>query len=80
VIRFIEYLYLLAAIGASAYLAAHFKHLPLSNKVFLAVVIILCAFMFSFRRRQRQALEKIDSRDSSAAEQEGGAEAEDTVK
>jgi uncharacterized membrane protein len=78
VIRYIEYLYLMAAIGASAYLAARFKNLPLANKVFLAVVIILCAFMFSFRRRQRRVLEKMESRDSSQAVTEG--DSEDIVK
>lgn len=60
-IRLVEYLYLAAAIGGSIYLSLNFKDLPTANKVFLAFMILLCAFMFSFRRKQRQNMEALES-------------------
>jgi hypothetical protein len=67
--RFLEYLYLLVAVGVSAYFAWNFKTMPLGNKIFLALVIVLCAFMFSFRRKQRQVLEDFEERERKKAEE-----------
>jgi hypothetical protein len=69
-LRYIEYLYLVGAIVAAGYLAMQFKELPVANKAFLAFVVLLCAFMFSFRRKQRQVLEEMDARNAEKRRQE----------
>jgi hypothetical protein len=58
--RYLEYAYLLAAIAIAVFMAVTFKELPTSNKVMLALGGMLCAFMFSFRRKQRIMLEEYD--------------------
>jgi hypothetical protein len=68
--RLLEYLYLVGAIVAAGYLALQFKELPTANKAFLGFVVLLCAFMFSFRRKQRQMLEDMDARNAEKRAQE----------
>ncbi|MFN8393170.1 MAG: hypothetical protein U0176_00700 [Bacteroidia bacterium] len=60
--RALEYMYLVGALVIGTYMAIKFDTLPLPNKVFLSLAMIVFAFMFSFRRKQRQILEDIDRR------------------
>lgn len=76
--RILEYLYLVVAMGVAAYLAANFKSLPLTNKIFLALVVVLCAFMFSFRRKQRQVLEEMDAKRSQQPQEDAPQSTDDT--
>lgn len=72
-IRYVEYLYLAAAIGVSAYFAANFKTLPTGRMVFLGFIVLLAGFMYSFRRKQRQMLDELDARDAAEAAQKDDA-------
>lgn len=69
-IRYIEYLYLAAAVGVSGYFAANFKTLPTSRMIFLGFVVLLAGFMYSFRRKQRQMLDELDARDAREAQKD----------
>ena len=69
-IRYIEYLYLAAAVGVSGYFAVNFKTLPTGRMVFLGFVVLLAGFMYSFRRKQRQMLEELDARGAAEAEKQ----------
>ncbi|MEY3442065.1 MAG: hypothetical protein RLZZ519_346 [Bacteroidota bacterium] len=66
-IRYIEYLYLAAAVAVSAYFAVNFKTLPTGRMVFLGFVVLLAGFMYSFRRKQRQMIDELDARDAEEA-------------
>ncbi len=52
-----EYLYLIAAGVLAAFLASRFRELETAGVVLLCVAIGICAFMYSFRRKQRRAAE-----------------------
>jgi hypothetical protein len=64
--RYLEYVYLVAGVGITVFMAIHFKDLELGNKILLSFGAILSSFMFSFRRKQRQMLEELDARDAQA--------------
>jgi 4-hydroxybenzoate polyprenyltransferase len=70
VIRYLEYVYLVAAVGLTVFLALSFQTMPTANKVLFGFGIALCAFMFSFRRKQRQVMEDIDRQEDEAEENE----------
>jgi hypothetical protein len=60
--RYVEYAYLVAAIGIGAFMVMSFKDLETSNKVMLSFAVMLCAFMYTFRRKQRLLLDEMDAR------------------
>jgi Flp pilus assembly protein TadB len=62
-----EYMYLIAAAVLAAFLASKFKELETAGIVLLCVAIGICAFMYSFRRKQRKAAEQRE-RDQSKGE------------
>jgi K+ transporter len=61
--RYLEYAYLVAAVGISGFMALNFAELPTGSKIMLSLGGILCAFMYSFRRKQRQMLEEMDRKE-----------------
>lgn len=67
----LEYMYLVGALVIGIYTAIKFDTLPLPNKIFLALAMVVFSFMFSFRRKQRKAVEEYDRR--RAEEDEGDA-------
>lgn len=69
-IRYLEYLYLCGTIAIGIFMALNFKEMPLGNKIVLSLGAMLCAFMYSFRRKQRQMMEDIDRRESDAQPEE----------
>lgn len=70
----LEYMYLVGALVIGSYMAIKFDTLPLPNKIFLGLAMIVFSFMFSFRRKQRKAVEEFDRRQ---AEQEDEGEGPD---
>lgn len=60
--RYLEYVYLLAAVGIAVFMAISFKDLPTTSRITLSFGAMICAFMYSFRRKQRQMLEEMDRR------------------
>ena len=73
--RYIEYLYLVFAIGLTGFMAVNFSELPTGNKLLFGLAIALCAFMFSFRRKQRQIMDQHERERIEKLEEE--AEADD---
>jgi uncharacterized membrane protein len=72
--RYLEYAYLLGTVAIAIFMAMNFKDLPTSSKVVLSLGAMLCAFMYSFRRKQRQMMEEMDRR---SAEEQADAEEAD---
>lgn len=68
--RYLEYAYLLGTVAIAIFLAVHFKDLPTTSKVVLSLGAMLCAFMYSFRRKQRQMMEEMDRREAEAEPEE----------
>ena len=55
--RYIEYVYLVIAIGLVGYLTTHYADFNNTNKIAFIIGIVLASFMFSFRRQQRLRME-----------------------
>jgi ABC-type transport system involved in cytochrome bd biosynthesis fused ATPase/permease subunit len=76
--RYLEYAYLLAAVAIVVFMALNFAELPTANKVMLSLGGMLCAFMYSFRRKQRTFMEELDrKRDADEAAADDNLESED---
>ena len=71
-IRYIEYLYLAFAVLLTGWLAFNFAELPTRNKIVFGLAIGLCAFMYSFRRKQRQVLDEAERERIKKLEEEAG--------
>lgn len=56
--RYLEYVYLLLALGVAAGLALQFGSLPVVVQGIMIFMVSLFAFLFSFRRQQRLFQEK----------------------
>lgn len=74
--RYLEYVYLLAGLGIAGTMAVEWKHLPTSAKIGLGLGCMLCAFMYSFRKKQREMMDELDRREEEEAAQ-GEGETED---
>lgn len=56
----------------TGFLAINFAELPTGNKVIFGLAIGLCAFMYSFRRKQRQVLDEVEKERLKKLEEEAG--------
>lgn len=56
--RYMEYIYLMIAVGLCVFLVSGFQDFSLSQKLMVFFAIALTAFMFSFRRKQRLIMER----------------------
>ena len=58
--RYVEYAYLVAMAGIAGFMVMEFKDLEIGGKVMMSFAVMLCAFMYTFRRKQRLMLEEMD--------------------
>ncbi|MCB9231199.1 MAG: hypothetical protein H6581_06035 [Bacteroidia bacterium] len=56
--KYIEYIYLAAAVVLVVILATGFANFKDVQIIMILVSVVVTSFMFSFRRRQRKAMEK----------------------
>ena len=70
--RYLEYVYLLCGLGLAIYLGMNLSNMEIGAKIGFSVAAMLCSFMYTFRRKQRQMMEKMDEeeRDAPADSQE----------
>lgn len=68
--KYIEYIYLGAAICLMVFMVTSFKHFTTVNYVAITVGILVAMFMFSFRRNQRIAAEKREAEEIARIEKE----------
>lgn len=61
----------------TGFLAFQFQVLPTGNKILFGLAIALCAFMFSFRRKQRQVLDQVEQERLEKLKEEAEGESED---
>ncbi len=61
--RYLEYVYLLVAVGIAVFMAVSFKELSLGSKVLMSFAAMLCSFMYSFRRKQRAMMEEFEEKE-----------------
>ncbi len=62
-IKYLEYVYLLAALGLCVVLALNFKQLPPSALALCLVMISLFSFLFAFRRQQKKQAQQPPNKD-----------------
>jgi hypothetical protein len=60
--RYLEYAYLLGGVGIAIFMALNFKDLELGSRITLSFAAMLCAFMYSFRKKQREMMEDMDAK------------------
>ena len=68
--RYIEYIWLGAAICLMIFMATQYKSFSTMNYVAVVVGILVSTFMFSFRRNQRIAAEKAEAEEVRRIEEE----------
>ncbi|MEM6263049.1 MAG: hypothetical protein AAGI38_11120 [Bacteroidota bacterium] len=68
--KYIEYVWLGIAGMQIIFLSLQFRNLPTAPLVALMVGITICGFMYSFRRGQRQLIEKREKEELEALEKE----------
>ena len=66
--RYLEYVYLVCGLALAIYLGVNLSEMEIGPKIGLSLGAMLCSFMYTFRRKQRQMMEKMDQeeRDTTA--------------
>jgi hypothetical protein len=68
--RYFEYVYLLVAVCISVFIVVNYKNMTMTNVVMSSLGAGISAFMFSFRRSQRQIFERQEAEDLDKLKQE----------
>jgi hypothetical protein len=68
--KYMEYLYLTAAVMLLIFLATEFEHLTTTTIIALIVAMLLFSFMFSFRRNQRIRFDRMMEEEMRKLEEE----------
>ena len=67
--RYIEYIWLAAAVSLTIFFAISIKEMTTTNMAGFLVGIVLASFMYAFRRRQRKIQEARDLEEERALEE-----------
>ena len=68
--KYIEYVYLAASVILLVFLAQGYGELTTVQTVMIVISMVVTSFLFSFRRRQRLAMERIEKEEIRKMEEE----------